>query len=311
MRHYFGSVSKQMVCFSAKELGSGVHDKSTFAGAYLLKDGSVSWPTVYDQEKGILLNGNLYLDLNISAKKFSFDEAKALYSALGEKTPDLYQLICLQNAVSAVNNSLKAVGMADCVLPDNVLESVWCEDYLKKPSPDEKRCVIIRSVGDDIEPYYDCPTEDSLILGCTQFFIKDGISYKQCDFILLCNWKGLDFLAVEENKDTFYFYRTNLQIHYLGKDCRIEILSDDLIKINDDVYQNRYGDLHYLLTKQPWEYICGVSADGSFNIREECVDGYDNEGRHTTVYEKVFRKNKDGFYEKVSEEKVDEYSILI
>jgi len=266
---------------------------------------------VYDREKGILLNNNMYLDLDISAKKFSFDEAKALYSALGEKAPDLYQLICLQNAVNAVNNSLKAVGLSYCVLPENVLESVWCKDYLEKPSSGDKRCVIIRPVEDYVEPYYYCPTEESLLLGNTQFFLKDGISYKQCDFILLCNWKGLDFLAVDKDENTFYFYRTNdLRIHYLGKDCLMEILSDDIIKVNDDIYQAIDGALHYILTKNRWEYI-GDASYGSFCIFEEYLDGYDHEGRHTAVCKKVFRKNKEGFYEKVSEKKVDDYAILI
>ena len=57
------NVLEQMVCYDTKKVESGLLVPSPYQGDYLLKDGSISRYTVFNQETGILIDKDIWLSL--------------------------------------------------------------------------------------------------------------------------------------------------------------------------------------------------------------------------------------------------------
>lgn len=100
------------------------------AGYYLLKNGSWSCSTVYDQEAGIFVNPNLYLKLDMPADAFNAKQTCVYLKACDMQIPEYFDLRQIAKVIPEINDALTAVGMADFALPDDVLEACWCKESL-------------------------------------------------------------------------------------------------------------------------------------------------------------------------------------
>ena len=106
-------------------------DKYPKAGCYLLKNGSWSYSTVYDQEAGIFVNPNLYLKLDLpEAELFDAEQTCVYLKARSMQIPEFFDLRQIAKAVSEINNAFKAIGMSRFGLPENVLKNCWCKESL-------------------------------------------------------------------------------------------------------------------------------------------------------------------------------------
>lgn len=107
------------------------------AGDYLLKDGKFSRSTVYNMEAGIFVNPNLYIKLEMPATLMTAEEASVFCKATDDRVPEYFDLRQIEKAVPQINKALQAVGMKAFELPENLLESCWCQESLDNACPEE------------------------------------------------------------------------------------------------------------------------------------------------------------------------------
>ena len=101
-------------------------EKPIHAGDYLLKDGTHSEHTVYDQELGIYINMNQYLELDMPQQDLSMEQVSIYLKMKQKNLPDYFDLRQVEKVVPLINKSLAAVGMKDYALPEDVVGNVWC-----------------------------------------------------------------------------------------------------------------------------------------------------------------------------------------
>ncbi len=185
-------------------------------GHYLLKDGSCSARTVYNQEKGILLNDNLYLPLNISRQKFRAAEAKAYFSAVKLEIPCLYQILLLQNAAKTLNKSFAAIGMGEDMIPEHALQNVWHKEAMEQADSQETRnCIFIRPRKDGMPQYdYEIINSKYLLVNHSRLYVLDGKEYKNINFVLIASNGFVDILKLEH--ENMFFARIDGEISYIG-----------------------------------------------------------------------------------------------
>lgn len=121
-------------------------------GHYLLKNGTHSASTVYDQEAGIFANANLYIKLDMPKSLFTVEQARVYLKAYEAQVPEYFALRQIAKVVPEINKALTAVGMKDFWLPENVLEECWCKESLDKAfqndedgNAEEKRVLLVGS----------------------------------------------------------------------------------------------------------------------------------------------------------------------
>lgn len=107
------------------------------AGDYLLKGGEVSRSTVYNMEAGIFANPNLYIRLDMPAKRMSAQEVNIFCKMSEVQAPEFFDLRQIEKAAPQINKALEAVGMAAFALPENLHETCWCQESLNAAHQEE------------------------------------------------------------------------------------------------------------------------------------------------------------------------------
>lgn len=249
------NASAQTICYDAKDADDGLLKDSRYEGYYLLKDGTRSFDTVYNQEAGVFADDNLYLPLSVMAKPaFGAGEAKDYFSGIGEEVPDLYEIVRLKLTCGRVNDSLEKIGMGGYALPKNILAKVWYKEALEDAKPSEKRrCVVIKHYGDYTEPVYSLPDNDCLLFDNSLVYARTADCFEPVRMSLICSWEGFDFLSAEIGGASYNFYRgKDLKPVFLGKRtsdaaASVKVYSNELIGIEQDselkVYQKLNGKL--------------------------------------------------------------------
>ncbi len=106
-------------------------------GNYLLKNGSTSSHTVFDEEAGIYFTPNLYLNLiafsKTPNKKFVARDVEGWCNIQEVQLPTLEELTALQQQVKAVNSSLCDAGMGDFLLQADLVSQCWYQEILQNP----------------------------------------------------------------------------------------------------------------------------------------------------------------------------------
>lgn len=118
------------------------------AGDYLLKNGSFSTETVYDQEWGIYLNENVYLGLSGMLKEpLTLQEAQVVCCANDFLMPSKEQLELFETHLLQVNVALAKIGMGMYSVPADVLQNCWYRELLNDSSgmanPSERRRLLM------------------------------------------------------------------------------------------------------------------------------------------------------------------------
>lgn len=127
-------------------------DKNLYpqSGDYLLKNGTVSKSTVYDQEAGIFVNANLYIKLDLPERPLTAEEANVYLGAYAYRLPEYFDLRQIAKCVPEINKALTAIGMKKYMLPEDVLDKFWCKESLgdalekgEAGNTEEKRVLLI------------------------------------------------------------------------------------------------------------------------------------------------------------------------
>lgn len=107
------------------------------AGQYLLKNGSVSSTTVFNQENGIFVNPNLYLSLEMPQSPLTAEQTKVYCKAYNVRIPEYFELRQIEKEAEKLNQALSAVGMDSFKLPENILTNCWCQEGMEKSLENE------------------------------------------------------------------------------------------------------------------------------------------------------------------------------
>ncbi len=107
-------------------------------GNYLLKNGQRSDHTVYDQEAGIYVNAETFINLNMPQQLLTAEEAMVYCKAYGQMPPSYFELRQMKEHREKINLSLAKVGMKDFAVPQNTLEECWCKESLMQASEHKK-----------------------------------------------------------------------------------------------------------------------------------------------------------------------------
>lgn len=303
------SASAQIVCYDAQSVDAGLLQSSSRKGSYLLKDGSISAQTVYNQECGIFIDEHLYIPLKMSKQLLTAREAEIYYRSLGKKIPDLYQVIRFKQAVEEINTSLKRIGMQEFVFPADILHQIWYEEALKDAkSGDMRRCVVISGYENYQKPSYLQIDKDCLLFADTILYRRTEECYEPISPILNFSWSGIDFLSAAIGETNYDFYRKkDLKLVYLGKNMNIRLLDHELIGTSDTLYQSLDGKLHK---------ISSFSDDMSYSRHNDTqkvvISSYNEyimEGIVESAWydETYFQKNENGLFVKVDQKSVDIY----
>ena len=127
------------------------------AGQYLLKNGSCSPVTVFNQETGIFVNPNLYLSLELPPAPLTAEQTDVFCKAYGVRIPEYFELRQIAKASEALNRALDAVGMADFRLPDDVIAGCWCYESMSRALEDDDvspRRVLLVGKKDNVPDFY-------------------------------------------------------------------------------------------------------------------------------------------------------------
>lgn len=273
------SASGQEFCYDANFVNAGLLQSPYRSGNFLLKNGSTSTWTVYNQECGIFVDDLLYIPLKMSKQLFTAREAEIYYSNLDAKVPDLYQIVRLKLAVEQVNSSLKKVGMEDFVIPTDVLKNVWYKEAMGGASSAEcRRCVVILEREGYQKPSYQQINSSCLLFADTILYHRTEECYEPISPVLVLSWSGIDFLCANVGNENYVFYRgKDHKLVFLGIGCDIKILNDELIHISKQVYHSHDGKLHDVCYVD--DNIMNYSYDKNANQvvisyeEEYCIEG--------------------------------------
>ena len=287
-------VLEQMVCYDTKKVESGLLVPSPYQGDYLLKDGSISRYTVFNQETGILIDKDIWLSLQLSTQTLTASEAKAYYNSIDHPIPSLYQLIRLKLAVGEINKSLNRIGMKVFSLPEDILNQVWCEESLNEKTQTEKRrCVLIEPRASYQAPEYELIGGKYLLYKHKNLYKRTSEFYEPVKLVLLLNWNGIDFLQ-SEDEDINFYRNKDLQIHYLSIKENIRFYADELVRTENKLYQIKDGTI-YLVTVLPNNVtICHNAGSSELIIEETQILSLDY--RDTVNVSYIYQRGEDGLF---------------
>ncbi len=304
--------SKQVFYYDATKGGSCLLSSSQQAGYFLLKDGSKSFHTVYDQECGIFIDENLYIPLKLSKQKFTAHEARLYYETMEQKIPDLYKIVRLQQALYEVNQSLKAVGMQDYCFSGNVLEDLWYEENLSKADKDAKRrCIIINEYGDYTRPEYQLLRDDYLLYDKRLVYHKEEGKYHPKALTLCLTLSDVDILFL----NGLIFWRGKDKcLNYLPADNGVDliVLGKDLIRCENVLYQACDQGL-VKVAKLDEENLyrhtdINICSDTEFETKEYSIMTQEGIPYAEYLTVKKYQKNDKGIYAEISSDQINLYS---
>lgn len=185
------------------------------AGYFLLKDGSVSPNTIWEQEAGVFINNDLYIP-----KDFGTGDL-----------PNLYGLFLLQEVREQVKEAFSKLSIS-IPIPKNVVKSLKSIENNQRG----KKRIVIKSLSGAAAPVPHF-FEDNKIVVFDNFavFMLEQESYKRQKIRILATAGEITLFTV---KDSFLFsHNAEGTITLLGTSCKR--ICDDIIQIGETVYQFR------------------------------------------------------------------------
>jgi len=303
------SASIQTNCYDANEIDAGLLKSSFYAGHYLLKNGSYSKCTVYNQECGIFIDDYLHIPLKQSKQLLTAREAEIYFLSLGKKIPNLYQAVRLKQAVDAVNLSLTRIGMQEFVFPRDILHNIWYEEALKTAnSRDVRRCVVISEQKDYQRPSYLFIDDNCLLFADTILYRRSQECYEPLSPILKFSWSGIDFISAVIEHTSYDFYRgKDLKLVYLGKNTDVHPLDNELIDVSNTLYQNYNGQLYKIDSfSQRISYFRsnGKKVVMTTEVEEHYIDAILEYAGYNELH---YQKDTNGLFVQISCKNVDTY----
>lgn len=142
------------VWYNAQDLKS-----SNEAGYYMLKDNRRSRDSVYDYEKGIVINDDIYLTLNYPKHELTKSEAQAFCRIKGGRIPDSFELWQIQMARDEIERSLARITYPQRELPADIM-SCWCADRSDSELSETRRPLLLidgkrHNPGDSLQKHGD------------------------------------------------------------------------------------------------------------------------------------------------------------
>lgn len=125
------------VWYNAQDLKS-----SNEAGYYMLKDNRRSRDSVYDYEKGIVINDDIYLTLNYPKHELTKSEAQAFCRIKGGRIPDSFELWQIQMVRDEIERSLARITYPQRELPADIM-SCWCADRSDSELSETRRPLLL------------------------------------------------------------------------------------------------------------------------------------------------------------------------
>lgn len=294
MRLQKKDVLEQMICYDTNEVETGLLVLSPYQGDYLLKDGSISRHTVFNQETGILIDKDIWLSLHLSTQVLTASEAKAYYNSIDHPIPSLYQLIRLKLAVGEINKSLTRIGMKVFSLPEDILNQVWCEESLKEiKQTGKRRCVLINTDTNYQAPEYKLISGNYLLYQNHSLYKRTSDFYEPVKLVLQLSWHGIDFLQSEDKGINFYRNK-DLQLHYLSAKEDIHFYANELVTAENRLYQIKDGTMH-LISIVPDKVTIHHNAGSSELIIEE-MQIHSLDYQETTYVSHIYQKGEDGLF---------------
>lgn len=304
--------SGRIVCHDAQQEIAGLLQSSDKSGYYLLKDGSVSPWTVYDQEWGVLIDEHLCLSLKMSKTRLSAREVSLYCQTLGVKLPSLYQICRYGVALKKINASLQKIGMGDfgALFADsgktNVFRDIWYQEAVEDPAVSGKRfCILINKLSWFEEPSCELIDGKYMLYDKSMLYKFEENKYVPVPLKAVLRWEDLDFFSVETEGISYDFYRgKDLALVYLGQNVEVEFLDKELVFFNNTLWQNQDGKLYKIeVFGNGISYRRDVATD-TVEISlygEYTLDGISQDS-WTDIYS--FRKNGKGRYVQVSHKQV-------
>lgn len=251
------NASGRIVCHDAQQANTGLFQSSDKSGYYLLKNGSVSPWTVYDQEWGILIDEQLSLSLKMSKTKLSAQEVLIYCQTLDVKLPSLYQICRYSAALKKINASLEKIGMGDFgkLFADdntiNVFRDIWYQEAADNATNtnNKRYCILIDKLHDFQEPSCEIIDKEYMLYDKSMLYRFDKEhtpeEYVPAPLQLIFSWEGLDFLSLETPEGSYDFYRgKDLKVVYLGRNVKIRVFDKELVNIDNTLWQNQDGKLY-------------------------------------------------------------------
>ena len=191
------------VWYNAQDLKS-----SNEAGYYMLKDNRRSRDSVYDYEKGIVINDDIYLTLNYPKHELTKSEAQAFCRIKGGRIPDSFELWQIQMARDEIERSLARITYPQRELPADIM-SCWCTDRSDSELSETRRPLLLidgkrHNPGDSVQKH-----GDLVILNKQYVFVWENGKYVP---------KNLELWAVSE-KNSLFALKADWSEVYLFTQC--------------------------------------------------------------------------------------------
>lgn len=263
---------------------------------YLLKNGEWSQETVYDQEAGIFISPDLYLDLvNYTTDLMTFAEAERFCVEKQVQLPKLCELYYLQHISKThhINCAFYRINMYP--VPDKVFSSCWYEEVSETTKQNEKRrLLVIKSRSGVQAKSLVINHGEAMVLANGNLLVKDqGECYVHEDYKLLAVDQGLQLLS---GADKYVFALKGLELSYLGD--HPQYAAEDALLVSGKALQIYNGELVefakglHSLGGQGKALVGAVWGDSFYGGGEQ----YINERTYYT-----YEKNDQGMYVQTDE----------
>lgn len=217
---------------------------SVKSGRFLLANGMLSSQPYNHLETGIMVSDTFYLPFGFSQKLYTRAQALEFYRILNKKVPTYFQSLMFFQVIPKINQTLANIGLEKDIFPITP-DSIWNEHNLLMADDKEKhRCIVIASIQPTIEPLCIPVASELVIVNHVLLMQRQQLTFVPAPLKLLARCKGLDFLTTHTQLGSHLLYRDSKQkLHYLGRKTGLKFINNELIVINDTLYQNFKGKL--------------------------------------------------------------------
>lgn len=279
-----------IILYNAKH--NPLRNDSAKAGYFLLANGMLSSQPFNHLETGIMVTDTLYVPFGFSKEPCTRTQALEFYKMLNKKVPTYFQSLLFYQVIPKINNAMASIGKEDYIFPI-IPDSIWDENNLAKADDKEKhRCVVFESTQPLSEIKCVPVASELLIINNTQLMQRQQLSFEPAPLKLLARCKGIDFLITRTWLSFHLLYRDSKQrLHYLGSKRTLRFINNELIVVNDTLYQNYKGKL---IAITPFNsHSSFVGYEGDMPVIREAVHTAQDQIIENNFY---YKKDADGIF---------------
>lgn len=245
------------VWYNAQDLKS-----SNEAGYYMLKDNRRSRDSVYDYEKGIVINDDIYLTLNYPKHELTKSEAQAFCRIKGGRIPDSFELWQIQMARDEIERSLARITYPQRELPADIM-SCWCSDRSDSELSETRRPLLLidgkrHNPGDSVQKH-----GDLVILNKQYVFVWENGKYVPKNLELWAVSEKNSLFALKADWSEVYLFTQAPGEKLAFKGC-YKHLGEDVFESASCLYQYDKGEMRKFCHR---EYTSVSLSEGTVNVR--------------------------------------------